>query len=150
MTSYFYPAQKILNSREFISKLKELELETIPHSRFKSVEKIIESPQFDIGKIKLLSPCLHHLLSWVLGKFFIILIQVSLSSIGWLESTPYHHMTWKFYLKKKFTSVLKWITFWFFISNSWDMPILTVNSMRKQLNKLWLRWILVLIKINIF
>lgn len=67
-TSFFYPAQKILNNKDFVRKLKNLELETIPHSRFKSVEKIIESPNFDIEKIRQLSPCLHHLLSWVIGK----------------------------------------------------------------------------------
>ena len=68
-TSYFYPAQKMLNNKDFVRKLRELELETISHSRFKSVEKIIESPNFNIDKIKLLSPCLHHLLSWVMGKY---------------------------------------------------------------------------------
>jgi hypothetical protein len=66
--SYFTPAQKILNSKDFIPKLRELELETIPHSRFKQVEKLIESKTFDIEKVKQLSPCLSHLLSWVLGK----------------------------------------------------------------------------------
>ena len=48
--------------------MNELELETIPYNRFKAVEKIIEGPNFNIDKIRQLSPCLHHLLSWVIGK----------------------------------------------------------------------------------
>ena len=71
-TSYFYPAQKILNDSDFIKKINNFELETIPHPRFKSVEKIIESSTFDINKIKNLSPCLHKLLMWVMGKYIFV------------------------------------------------------------------------------
>jgi hypothetical protein len=59
-----------LSNKDFTKKLRDLELETIPHNRFKSVEKIIENPNFNIDKIKQLSPCLHHLLSWVMGKIY--------------------------------------------------------------------------------
>jgi hypothetical protein len=58
----------MLNGKDFVRKLRDMELETIPHSRFKSVEKIIENPAFNIEKVKQLSPCLHHLLSWIMGK----------------------------------------------------------------------------------
>ena len=44
-----------------------MELESIPYQRFRLVEKIIENPVFDINRIKQYSPCLHHLISWVIG-----------------------------------------------------------------------------------
>lgn len=69
-SSFFYPAQKILSRKDFITRMNELELETIPYNRFKAVEKIIEGPNFNIDKVKQLSPCLHHLLSWVIGIIF--------------------------------------------------------------------------------
>lgn len=58
-----------MNNKDFAKKLRDYELETISQERFKSVEKLIEGPSFDINKIKMLSPCLHHLLSWVSGNY---------------------------------------------------------------------------------
>ena len=43
------------------------ELETIPQQRFKNVSKILESQNFNLERIKQLSPCLHNLLMWVMG-----------------------------------------------------------------------------------
>jgi hypothetical protein len=59
-----------------------MELETIPHMRFRSVEKIIESPNFNFDKIKQLSPCLYSLISWVIGviEFHRVIRKYSLSS----------------------------------------------------------------------
>lgn len=65
--SYFSPAQKLLNRLDFFKKIMNFELETIPQSRFSSVEKMIENPSFSFDRIKQLSPCLHNLLMWVMG-----------------------------------------------------------------------------------
>jgi hypothetical protein len=64
---YFKPAQKIINSKEFIKKIQNLELETIPIQKFQKVEKLINDKNFINESIKILSPCLSHLINWEMG-----------------------------------------------------------------------------------
>lgn len=45
-----------------------MELESIPYQRFRQVEKFLDNPAFEVGRIKQYSPCLHHLISWIMGK----------------------------------------------------------------------------------
>ena len=64
---YFKPAQKIINSKEFIKKIQNLELETIPIQKFQKVEKLISDRNFINESVKILSPCLSHLINWEMG-----------------------------------------------------------------------------------
>lgn len=82
VTSYFQPAQSIIFKKDFVKRIRDLELETIPNQIFKSVEAKLESSNFSIDKIKLLSPCLHHLISWIMGviEFHRVIRKYSLSS----------------------------------------------------------------------
>ena len=66
--SYLQPAQKILNNKNFINQIKDMELESIPYQRFRQVEKLIENPIFDLKRVSKFTPCLNNLMSWVNGK----------------------------------------------------------------------------------
>ena len=79
--SYFQPAQKIIYKRDFIRKIQNLELETIPVSKFNQAEKLMQDPVFSGKKIKNLSPCLAHLISWLMGviEFHRVVRKYSLS-----------------------------------------------------------------------
>ena len=66
-SNYFPTAQKMLNDRKILQKIKELNLETIPFNIFKDIEKIFQNEAFDFSKIKNYSPCLYHLICWEMG-----------------------------------------------------------------------------------
>ena len=65
--SYYETAKKVLYKPGFIKRLKELELETIPGNVYRNVEKALKDPLFSSNKLKVLSPCLCHLYSWISG-----------------------------------------------------------------------------------
>ena len=78
--SYFNVAKKFLYSPNFIKKIRDLELETIPYKIFNKVEN-------SLGKnsnynIKSLSPCFNHLINWVIGviEFHRVIRKYSLSN----------------------------------------------------------------------
>ena len=78
--SYFNVAKKFLYSPNFIKRIRDLELETIPYKIFNKVEN-------SLGKnsnynIKSLSPCFNHLINWVIGviEFHRVIRKYSLSN----------------------------------------------------------------------
>ena len=79
--NYFIPAQKIIYKRDFARKLHGLELETIPLHRFNQVEKLMQDPVYNEDKIRSLSPCLYHLMYWLMGvvEFHRVFRKYSLS-----------------------------------------------------------------------
>ena len=79
--SYFIPAQKIIYKRDFVRKIQNLELETIPIVRFNQAERLMQDSVFNESKIKSLSPCLSHLISWLMGviEFHRVVRKYSLS-----------------------------------------------------------------------
>ena len=65
--NYFEPAQKMIYSRDFCKKIQNLGLEIIPSSIFSNAEKLLQDPTYSGNKVKSLSPCLIHTVSWVMG-----------------------------------------------------------------------------------
>ncbi len=77
--SYFNVAKKFLYSPNFIKKIRDLELETIPYKIFNKVENSLGKNNFNI---KSLSPCFNHLINWVIGviEFHRVIRKYSLSN----------------------------------------------------------------------
>ena len=82
VVSYYETAKKVLFRPGFIKRIRDMELETIQNERFHLVVKTMENPVFSPEKMKSLSPCLAHLVSWVNGvvEFHRVIRKYSLSS----------------------------------------------------------------------
>ena len=65
--SYYNTAKKILFNKNYIKKIKEIELELIPYKTFKKVEKIMNEKFFSEKKVQKMSPCFYKLINWILG-----------------------------------------------------------------------------------
>ena len=77
--SYFNVAKKFLYSPNFIKKIRDLELETIPYKIFNKVENSLGKNNYNV---KSLSPCFNHLINWVIGviEFHRVIRKYSLSN----------------------------------------------------------------------
>jgi len=64
----FYPiAKKVLFNPNFIKRIKEIELELIPYSIFKIVEKAMKDKFFSEKKIQNINSCFNKLINWIFG-----------------------------------------------------------------------------------
>ena len=62
----FYPiAKKVLFNPNFIKRIKEIELELIPYSIFKIVEKAMKDKFFSEKKIQNINSCFNKLINWI-------------------------------------------------------------------------------------
>jgi len=80
-TSYFQAAKNILFKPDFIKRLRNLELETIPYKVFTIVEQKLKEDTFVPKNIQNLSPCFSKLILWVSGviEFHKVIRKYSLS-----------------------------------------------------------------------
>ena len=67
LTSYFESAQKLLMNMDIYKKICNFEFETVPESKFKQVEKILDSENFKFSSISKLSSRFQKLLIWYTG-----------------------------------------------------------------------------------
>ena len=65
--SYFPAAQKLLTNNDIYRKICNFEFETISESKFRQIEKLLESKSFNFANIKKLSNRFHILLVWLTG-----------------------------------------------------------------------------------
>ena len=79
--SYYDTAKNLLFKSDFIKRIRELELETIPYKTFTAVEKKLKEDTFLPKNIKNLSPCFSKLILWVSGviEFHRVIRKYSLS-----------------------------------------------------------------------
>ena len=79
--SYYEAAKNLLFKPDFIKRIRDLELETIPYDIFTSVEKKLKEETFMPKNIKNLSPCFSKLILWVSGviEFHRVIRKYSLS-----------------------------------------------------------------------
>jgi len=79
--SYYEAAKNLLFKPDFIKRIRNLELETIPYNIFSSVEKTLKEDTFMPKNIKNLSPCFSKLILWVSGviEFHRVIRKYSLS-----------------------------------------------------------------------
>ena len=79
--SYYEAAKNLLFKPDFIKRIRDLELETIPYNIFTSVEKKLKEETFMPKNIKNLSPCFSKLILWVSGviEFHRVIRKYSLS-----------------------------------------------------------------------
>ena len=79
--SYYETAKNLLFKPDFIKRIRNLELETIPYNVFTLVEKKLKEETFIPKNIKNLSPCFSKLILWVSGviEFHRVIRKYSLS-----------------------------------------------------------------------
>ena len=79
--SYYETAKNLLFKPDFIKRIRNLELETIPYNIFTLVEKKLKEDTFIPKNIKNLSPCFSKLILWVSGviEFHRVIRKYSLS-----------------------------------------------------------------------
>ena len=79
--SYYDSAKNLLFKPDFIKRIRDLELETIPYNIFVAVEKKLKEETFEPKNIKNLSPCFSKLILWVSGviEFHRVIRKYSLS-----------------------------------------------------------------------
>ena len=79
--SYYETAKNLLFKPDFIKRIRNLELETIPYNIFTAVEKKLKEDTFIPKNIKNLSPCFSKLILWVSGviEFHRVIRKYSLS-----------------------------------------------------------------------
>jgi len=79
--SYYEAAKNLLFKPDFIKRIRDLELETIPYDIFTEVEKKLKEDTFMPKNIKNLSPCFSKLILWVSGviEFHRVIRKYSLS-----------------------------------------------------------------------
>jgi len=65
--SFYRTAQKVLFKNNFIKRIREIELELIPHKLFKKVESLMKDKLFEEKNIKNICPCFDKLTNWILG-----------------------------------------------------------------------------------
>jgi hypothetical protein len=80
--SYFDTAKKILYQKNFIKRIRDLELETISVDKFQLVDKSLQNDIFNPERLKQLSPCFNHLINWLFGviEFHRVIRKFSLNS----------------------------------------------------------------------
>ena len=79
--SYYQTAKNVLFKPDFIKRLRQLELETIPYKVFTIVEQKLKEDTFVPKNIQNLSPCFSKLILWVSGviEFHKVIRKYSLS-----------------------------------------------------------------------
>lgn len=79
--SYYDKAKNILFKPDFIKRIRNLELETLPHTIFSEVEQKLKDDTFLPKNIQSLSPCFSKLILWVSGviEFHKVIRKYSLS-----------------------------------------------------------------------
>ena len=79
--SYYDSAKNLLFKPDFIKKIRDIELETLPYNVFIAVEKKLKEDTFEPKNIKNLSPCFSKLILWVSGvlEFHRVIRKYSLS-----------------------------------------------------------------------
>ena len=79
--SYYETAKNLLFKPDFIKRIRNLELETIPYNVFTLVDKKLKEETFIPKNIKNLSPCFSKLILWVSGviEFHRVIRKYSLS-----------------------------------------------------------------------
>jgi len=82
LISYFDTAKKVLYQKNFIKRIRDLELETIPVEKFQLVDKSLQNNIFSPERLKQLSPCFNHLINWLMGvmEFHRVIRKFSLNS----------------------------------------------------------------------
>ena len=65
--SFYRTAKKVLFKNNFIKRIREIELELLPHKLFKKVESLMKDKLFEEKNIKSICPCFYKLTNWVLG-----------------------------------------------------------------------------------
>jgi len=79
--SYYDSAKNLLFKPDFIKRIRDIELETLPYNVFIAVEKKLKEDTFEPKNIKNLSPCFSKLILWVSGvlEFHRVIRKYSLS-----------------------------------------------------------------------